>query len=460
MPPGFRAAIWLIFLFWVAGIDQTPCDYYVNTMKPLHTPERTPEKLIGQIQHYAWGGMGEKAVIPNLMGQQPGDTPWAELWLGIHAKAPAETQQGIRLSDMYNEAQIPWLLKILDAKQMLSVQVHPTETQAKKGYAVEAASGVNESNRNYKDPNPKPEIAIPLTEMWLMGGFLNEDALVSRFKRYDCLYQPFKSDIDALSTAASADNAVKKKSAFYEKVSRLNPEEVQQISSELKQTLSGQSFDKSQVEYWVQLSQEKYPNDVGVFSFFMFNLVHLTPEGWAASPAATRDELRLSPGEAFFTPAGIPHFYLEGACIEHMANSDNVLRAGFTHKHKDIDELLRVVDYRELGADALSVKPFRDTSVPGVQHLIYQKANNRYFVTEVVKHSDQDSELAMTARDTPQIGFVLEGEIALAWPDTDTQVFRKGESFLIPESAQQTPYVIKALTANSKYVKAGTPLIK
>jgi mannose-6-phosphate isomerase len=46
-----------------------------------------------------------------------------------------------------------------------------------------------------------------------------------------------------------------------------------------------------------------------------------------------------------FVPAGCVHAYLRGMGVEVMASSDNVLRAGLTPKHVDVDELLRTVDY-------------------------------------------------------------------------------------------------------------------
>jgi mannose-6-phosphate isomerase len=42
------------------------------------------------------------------------------------------------------------------------------------------------------------------------------------------------------------------------------------------------------------------------------------------------------------------HAYLSGVAIEVMASSDNVLRAGLTQKHIDVDELTRVMTYEEL----------------------------------------------------------------------------------------------------------------
>jgi mannose-6-phosphate isomerase len=52
----------------------------------------------------------------------------------------------------------------------------------------------------------------------------------------------------------------------------------------------------------------------------------------------------LQPGEAMFMPAGGLHAYLRGTCIELLANSDNVVRAGLTGKHIDVPELLKLLD--------------------------------------------------------------------------------------------------------------------
>jgi mannose-6-phosphate isomerase len=51
--------------------------------------------------------------------------------------------------------------------------------------------------------------------------------------------------------------------------------------------------------------------------------------------------VNLHAGEGLFQGAGMPHAYMEGQCVELMANSDNVLRAGLTPKHIDVPELLK-----------------------------------------------------------------------------------------------------------------------
>ncbi|MDF1515440.1 MAG: hypothetical protein P1S60_16645, partial [Anaerolineae bacterium] len=57
-----------------------------------------PYILQNTIQHYAWGTRGADAYIPRLLGFEPQpDTPYAELWLGAHPKAPSQVQAGADL---------------------------------------------------------------------------------------------------------------------------------------------------------------------------------------------------------------------------------------------------------------------------------------------------------------------------------------------------------------------------
>lgn len=57
------------------------------------------------------------------------------------------------------------------------------------------------------------------------------------------------------------------------------------------------------------------------------------------------NEVNLMPGEAVQINAGVPHCYISGECIEAMACSDNVIRAGLTSKYKDVSTLLDLLNY-------------------------------------------------------------------------------------------------------------------
>ncbi len=146
--------------------------------------------LHGVVQHYDWGGHD---FIPELLGVANNATrkPFAELWIGAHAKAPsiAEIAGGREpLDKLIAEApeailgqaanarfggRLPYLFKILDVSKMLSIQAHPTLAQAKDGFARENAEGISlqANSRNYKDDNHKPEIGVALTEFWMLHGF-------------------------------------------------------------------------------------------------------------------------------------------------------------------------------------------------------------------------------------------------------------------------------------------------
>jgi mannose-6-phosphate isomerase len=84
------------------------------------------------------------------------------------------------------------------------------------------------------------------------------------------------------------------------------------------------ALDNQQGEPWqtIRLIAEFYPDDSGLFSPLLLNVV------------------KLNPGEAMFLFAETPHAYLQGVALEVMANSDNVLRAGLTPKYIDIPELV------------------------------------------------------------------------------------------------------------------------
>ncbi|KAF2299534.1 hypothetical protein GH714_032393 [Hevea brasiliensis] len=58
-------------------------------------------------------------------------------------------------------------------------------------------------------------------------------------------------------------------------------------------------------------------------------------------------EFELNPGEALYLGANEPHAYLYGDCIECMATSDNVVRAGLTPKHRDVQTLCSMLTYKQ-----------------------------------------------------------------------------------------------------------------
>lgn len=70
-----------------------------------------------------------------------------------------------------------------------------------------------------------------------------------------------------------------------------------------------------------------FPADVGCWSVYFLNFV------------------TLQENQSLFLGPNVPHAYISGDCLECMACSDNVVRAGLTPKFKDIDTLCSMLDY-------------------------------------------------------------------------------------------------------------------
>lgn len=292
-------------------------------------------KLKGKAQHYAWGGYN---YIPQLLGiHNTNNEPYAEYWMGAHPSASSILQGEEGEQSLYQAVQqnpqafitqkvfeqfgeLPYLFKILDVKDMLSIQVHPSKSEAAKGYEAEEAAGVllHAPHRNYKDKNHKPEVMVALSEFWLLHGFLQKEALTEVLRNMP----EFGGLDDVFATGGYK--------GLYQYVMELPQADVNDlltplVQRELKAREEGR-LQKHQPGWWVnKLYAGKDIGDIdrGVFSIYFFNIV------------------KALPGEAIFQGAGMPHAYLEGQNVELMANSDNVLRGGLTPKHIDVPELLK-----------------------------------------------------------------------------------------------------------------------
>lgn len=296
-------------------------------------------KLRGVVQPYSWGGT---AFIPDLIeADNTEQKPFAEYWLGAHPKAPALLIDGeeaslydaIRekplqiLGDRVHEqfGTLPYLLKVLDVRQMLSIQVHPSIESAVKGYADENAKGISlqAPNRNYKDQNHKPELMTALGDFWLLHGFKSKEELQRVFQTVP--------ELRFLQKTFEEGGY----QGLYEKVMTMPQDEVDDVLLPLVEKILPQykedRLEKSSEHFWAARAVETFCTDGhydrGIFSIYFFNLLH------------------LKEGEGIYQPAGLPHAYLEGQNVEVMANSDNVLRAGLTEKHIDVPELMKHVQF-------------------------------------------------------------------------------------------------------------------
>ena len=294
-------------------------------------------KLKGFNQHYAWGGFH---FIPHLLGiNNPENKPFAEYWMGAHPSASStlQTPQGdILLSYLIQQnpetiltkevfqkfGELPYLLKVLDVKDMLSIQVHPTKSEAEKGFDAEEAAGipVNAPNRNYKDRNHKPEVMVALSDFWLLHGFKEKNLLEKTLKEvqeFNILLPLFKQEGYKALYQFVMEMTQQDANAFLMPV----------VKREIRKKMDGE-LTKANPGWWVaklfENAQAINTIDKGVFSIIFFNYGN------------------AKPGEAVFQGAGLPHAYLEGQNIELMANKANVLRGVLTPKTIAEPELLKI----------------------------------------------------------------------------------------------------------------------
>lgn len=296
-------------------------------------------RLSGTIKHYDWGG---DSFIPFLLGI-PGNEgkPFAEYWLGVHPQADCRVEFSGLDAGLLREivkqggedvlgkyvyqrfGTLPFLLKALDVKNMLSIQVHPSKAAAEKDFTRENAAGIplDSPQRNYKDDNHKPELMVAMGAFWLLHGFKPD--------------QPMRETLESIPELRSLLPVFDQSGyrGLYSHVMEMPQEEVNaQLHPLLDRIIPlyrEDKLDKSQADYWAAKGALTFSQpgktDRGIFSVYLFNLV------------------RLQKGEAVFQDAGVPHAYLEGWNVEIMASSDNVLRGGLTTKHIDVAELLKHV---------------------------------------------------------------------------------------------------------------------
>jgi mannose-6-phosphate isomerase len=309
-------------------------------------------RLQGVVQHYDWGGHN---FIPDLLGiENASRRPYAELWIGAHAKAPslakvsggqepldeliAENPVAVlgAAANTHFRGRLPYLFKILDVHKMLSIQAHPTLVQAREGFARENAEGVSleAGGRNYKDDNHKPEIGVALTEFWLLHGFRPLEQIAETLNQTPELGSLMPEFALGLA-AAGHEHEVRRGllRTLYSNVMTMPQDRVDSLLDGLLARLrAAPSNNKDSADYWALRAAENFPLpggslDRGIFNVYLLNLVH------------------LHPGQATFQPAGVLHAYLEGVNVELMANSDNVLRGGLTTKHVDVPELLKILTF-------------------------------------------------------------------------------------------------------------------
>jgi len=391
-------------------------------------------RLNGKVQHYAWGGY---SFLPRLLSVSDTEgKPFAEYWLGAHDNAPSELvftpptgdtanwSLTVKLNQYIGEwpedllgaaiaqrfGRLPYLLKILDVRDMLSIQVHPSKKNAEKEFAEENKKGIPLSapDRNYKDDNHKPELMLALSDFWLLHGFKPEDELEQILQRTPELRFLWPVFVE------------QGYQGLYKTVMVMEPLKVNAILQPLLDRIlpayENGRLSRREEDFWAARAALTFNEpgriDRGIFSIYLFNLVNLLP------------------GEAIFQDAGLPHAYLEGQNVEIMANSDNVLRGGLTPKHIDVPELLKHIKFGETLPQVL--QGARDDDHEG--HIsVFRTPAPDFELSRIGLPGDEIITIGVRS---VEIFLVLEGELLVEENPGNSFIRMKGEAFVAFDGAR------------------------
>ncbi|KAF9182969.1 Mannose-6-phosphate isomerase [Haplosporangium sp. Z 767] len=238
---------------------------------------------------------------------------------------------------------LPFLFKVLSIGKALSIQAHPDKELAEELFKSRPDL--------YKDDNHKPEMAIALTDFEALCGFrpLREiSATLDQWPELRALVgdQEAKDFQDAVTRSEGMEGikGIKEgRQALRTLFKTVLTSETSKVKVELDRLvsrLSASEHPNHSTESLLLRVHSQFPGDVGLFCIFFLNYIV------------------MQPGQAIFLAANEPHAYLSGDCVECMAASDNVVRAGLTPKFKDVEVLTRMLTYQ--------AKPGTDQLLTGV----------------------------------------------------------------------------------------------
>lgn len=322
--------------------------------------------------------------------------------MGTHPSNPSyDSQTGRTLLDLVASNQqllssdideaygskLPFLFKVLSINKALSIQAHPDKKLAERLHANDP--------KNYPDDNHKPEMALTLTEFEGFCGFrpLGE---ISHFLETVPSFRSLipTADVESFNAQKSSNPKAALKTLYGSLLTQSNDKiETEAVKLVEDATTSPSTFAGGNNEALAKLIQKlnkQFPNDIGLFSSLVLNY------------------LTMGPGEAIFLKANDPHAYISGDIIECMAASDNVVRAGFTPKFKDVPNLIEMLTYETAPIEEQKLKPVKfDRASGDGEVLLFDPPIEEFSVLKI--DVNNNGEVVIEGLNGPSIVIVTRG---------------------------------------------------
>jgi mannose-6-phosphate isomerase len=314
---------------------------------------------------------------------------------------------------------LPFLFKVLAAGRPVSIQAHPSREQAREGYKRENRRGIppDSPERNYRDPNHKPEILCALSPFTALAGFRREEEIAGLLEIFLASAPPsLGQSLGALTVALRREPPRGAEPGrlrdFFTRLLALSPETGSKLGLYARREAAalgeGHPGYRHDWDCCAALA-ELHPGDPAIIAPLYLNL------------------FTLKPGEALFVPPGTLHANMGGLGLELMACSDNVLRGGLTAKHIDREELERVLCFSPRRPELLAAPPSGALfySYPGPSGDFPGGAfSGGEFTLSVIRGGPWPIGL-------PAIALVTEGELVLRGGG-EGLALKRGDSVFIP----------------------------
>lgn len=407
-------------------------------------------------QNYDWGKIGSSSAVAQFASKSNPETkideakPYAELWMGTHPSVPSKVVEqgsannGKVLRDLVSEhpeqllhkdiinkfgssKELPFLFKVLSIEKVLSIQAHPDKALAAQLHANDP--------KNYPDDNHKPEMAVAVTDFEGFCGFkpLEEIAksleTVPEFRDIigEELSTEFVSGIKSNVEAGSADDVNNKKllQKLYGKLMRTDEATINKKAAELvkRAETSPEVFETIApgLANLIGRLHKQFPNDIGLFCGCL--LLNHVP---------------LKKGEAMFLQAKDPHAYISGDIMECMAASDNVVRAGFTPKFKDVENLVSMLtyDYGSVEKQKMPLLPFAKSRGDAVKSVLYDPPIAEFAVLQTIFDTKAGQKQEFDGFDGPSIVIATNGEGTIQLKGKEPKEFVTGYVYFIAPGAE------------------------
>ncbi|KAL8531995.1 hypothetical protein ACS0TY_008557 [Phlomoides rotata] len=419
-------------------------------------------RLRCSVKKYAWGKLGKESGVARMYASNSGETingdePFAEFWMGTHGSGPSyavlpaqvngELRNGdlggidggkrnhcdlVSLKDWIEQnpsvlgdkvlqkwgPNLPFLFKVLSVAKALSIQAHPDKDLA--AILHKQQPGV------FKDDNHKPEMALALTQFEALCGFVS-------FEEFKTVLQNVPEIIEVVGAATanqvlqiSKEDGEKKLKevlrSLFTKLMSASKAVISEVVFKLISRLNvkreaGELTDKEEL---VLRLEKEYPGDVGVIASFLLNYV------------------KLNSGEALYLGANEPHAYIHGECVECMATSDNVVRAGLTPKKLDVQTLCSMLTYKQGFPEILRGVPSNPYTVK------YVPPFNEFEVDQCIL--PQDKSTTFPAIPGPSVFLVVAGKGAVS-----KELVAEGDVLFTPANTE----IIVETTSGLSLYRAG-----